>query len=213
MHRSAPYDQAFFITTTAVAYRLFVLYTFFKLDEDEGHIRSAQPIINSVLTQLSKSRDRIAHEMSPWTQYGFSCGSKSISKSGGGYREWLLEEQNGGRQLLFTCYGTEKGRRITDSYSAIYSAYEESAADFEVDRVQGQVREALAPFTEPLQRRHDEFLKNADSALYRIYACYRAMCHEAGLQYEYPENIGPVPANTIVSLPNVVSMPGATVGE
>ena len=126
VHGAVQHDQAFFITTTAVAYRLFVLRTFFLQDDDAGHIESARIMVNDVLTQLSMSRDRIAKLMSPWARYGFSCDSKMISKSGGGFRDWQREEPNGGRMVLISCHGTDKGRRITDTYSSVFSAYEES---------------------------------------------------------------------------------------
>ena len=213
VHGSVQHDQAFFVTTTAVAYRLFVLRTFFIVDKDKGHIRSAQSMVDNVLRQLSMSRDRIAKEMSPWGRYGFSCDSKNMSKSGGVYKDWQMEEPNGGRRMLFTCHGTDRGHQITDTYSAVFSAYEENLADLEMGRVQDHVRESLGPFTEPLQRRHDEFLSLANSSLHRIYTCYHEMCHEAGFQYDYPEDIGPIPPDTVAAVPSVVKMPGAIVRE
>ena len=86
-------------------------------------------------------------------------------------------------------------------------------ASSEMDRVQNHVKEALAPFTEPLQGQYDKFLRHANSSIYRIYVCYREMCREAGFQYDYPNDIGPIPSDTLEAIPSVVRMPGATVRE
>jgi hypothetical protein len=56
---SLNYDQALFITTTAMAYRLFTLYALYELDRDPGHIRSARPMVDDFVTRTSSIRDRV----------------------------------------------------------------------------------------------------------------------------------------------------------
>lgn len=207
LQRSLQYDQAYFVTTAAMAFRLFVLYTLYKIDKDAGHIESAKPTVDEVLKRLSESRDRIAYEMSPDRHYGLSCESEFIGNKW--HDNFDAFQPNGNHQMLYTCYGTKDGNRITESYSTLFDSYG-SLGNAEFDHVRKQVEEALAPHTEPLQRQTDTFMDHANWSLHAIYTCYRAMRGKVGMLYEYPEGMTPIEPGDMV-MPSVVRMPGATV--
>ena len=78
---SLRFDQTYFVTTAAVAYRLMTLNSLYLLDKDAGHIKSARKSIDHALTQLSAARNRIAYNISPSSQFDVSCKIFRIEKN------------------------------------------------------------------------------------------------------------------------------------
>ena len=205
--RSLRFDQAYFVTTTAIAYRLFVLQTLFVLDDDDGHIKSAKPMIDGAITQLVLSRNRLSKEMSPGAHFDIVCSVKT-------HQEYLAEIPRGPGDIRTTstvhCFGMLDGHQITDTYSA----------DFREERIlKKQVEEEMAPRKAEMKQQAQDFKRKANASLFQIIDCYDKMCKKIGETYTPPEeavkNLGKkqnaYPHIRTINIPDSVQMPGASV--
>jgi hypothetical protein len=184
---SLNYDQALFITTTAMAYRLFTLYSLYQLDRDPGHIKSARPIMDEYVKQTSIIRDRIGKQMSPATHFTINCSIVGETK--------------------YTCIGLRDGQPITPPYNA--PAKINGRDSFVV--MTEAIKRRLAPLTDPMQKQTDEFLKSANSSIQLAIDCYGKMCRRVGDRYSPPPGAPPLLNIAKATIPNIVVMPGAIV--
>lgn len=70
---SLNFDQALYITTAAMGFRLFVVLGLYNLDHDEGHIKSARDGMNEFVTKTVAIRKRIASAMDPTGRVTTRC--------------------------------------------------------------------------------------------------------------------------------------------
>jgi hypothetical protein len=186
---SINYDQALFVTTTAMAYRLFTLYALYELDKDPGHIRSARSMMDDFVVRTSGIRDRVGFQMSPANHFKINCSIRG--------------------ETDFTCIGLRDGAPITPPYRAPPKI--NGRDSFEVMRE--SIKERMAPLTEPMQKRHDEFLKAANSSIRLSIDCYDKMCRKIGETYSPPTNAAPLLNIEQAIVPALLIMPGAIVAR
>ena len=62
---SLNYDQALFISFSAMAYRFFALFGLYELDRDRGHIDFARSSVDDFINKTSAARDRIEKALNP----------------------------------------------------------------------------------------------------------------------------------------------------
>ena len=179
------YDQALFITTTAVAYRLFTLHALYELDGDAGHIRSAKPLMDEFLKEASASRDRLGHEMAPSTHFKINCG--------------IIGEHE------YTCIGLRDGTPITPRHHAPERI--NGRLSFIVMRE--AIQRSWEPIVGPLQKQTDEFLRQANTSIELARDCYVALCKKVGEDYEFPAGASPTLNIGRAAVPELVTMPGA----
>ena len=70
---SLNYDQALFISTAAMAYRLFVLFALYKLDQDPGHIVSARPRMDEFFKETLAIREKVSARLAPEAHFSGQC--------------------------------------------------------------------------------------------------------------------------------------------
>lgn len=178
--QSLRFEEAYFVTTVALAYRLFAVYGLYRLDGDKGHIRSLQLMVDDVLRTLSVRRDDLGFRMAPERRYGMSCFSRS---SGTGVPH---KQPNGAGTMVYSCVGTDKGKAITSRHSVAIGIEDVYHAIYGV--VRDRVRTELAQHTEPMRQRADKFLRAADTSIQRILECYQAMSSQVGQSYSLPQD-------------------------
>ncbi|TAZ83318.1 hypothetical protein ELH72_08595 [Rhizobium ruizarguesonis] len=181
------YDQALFVSTAAMAYRLFALCGRYELDRDPGHITSARGLMDTFLTTSSKIRDRIHHEMLPSTHFTISCSIVGETK--------------------YVCTGMRDGNAITRTYTAPETI--NGRPSFDVMRE--NIQRAMAPLTDPLQKQADTFIAAANSSIQLTIDCYAKMCRRVGVVYRPPADVHLPPNTKIVAIPDTVVMPGAII--
>ncbi|BBZ91326.1 hypothetical protein BRDID11004_75460 [Bradyrhizobium diazoefficiens] len=186
---SLNYDQALFVTTTAMAYRLFTLYALYELDHDRGHIRSARPTMDDFVRRVSAIRDKVGHQMSPDAHFKINCTIVG--------------------ETTYTCIGVRDGAPITPLYRAPPTINGRDA--FEVMRE--SIKRRIAPLTEPMQKQADEFLKSANTSIQLAIDGYDKMCRRIGETYSLPAGAPPLLKIGVAKIPAVVVMPGAIVGS
>ena len=199
--RSLQFDQAYFVATTAIAYRLFVLYALYQLDEDKGHITSAKQMIDSAVRQLELSRNRLSQEMSPEAHFDIVCETKR-------HEELPREEIPRGPptfRFIMSCFGTRDGHPVTNRYSE------------EIDRIGDapttlteKVEAALEPLTTPMRNEARDFLEMANTSLLKVVQCYDRMCQKIGQSYESPIDAGTLTEMDTADIAGLIEMPGAT---
>ena len=203
--RSLQFDQAYFVATTAIAYRFFALYALYQFDKDKAHINSARGMVDSAVKQLRLSRNRLSHEMSPEAHFDIVCEEKR-------YNYYTEEIPKGppSFSIIRTCFGTRDGRRVTDRYSVdmMYRKYAKTTP-------RKQVEVALEPLITPMRQEAQDFLKMANTSLSEVIRCYDEMCQKIGKSYKPPvdadaESVLEIEA---VDIPNLIKMPGATVNK
>ena len=197
--RSLRFDQAYFVATTAIAYRLFILHALFTLDNDKGHIKSAKPMIDGAITQLALSRNRLIKEMSPVAHFDIVCSVKT-------HHDYLAEIPRSSADIRITrtahCFGTLDGRPITETYSA----------EFHKKHIlKMQIEEEMAPRKAEMKQQAQDFRRKANASLYRIIECYDTMCKKIGESYTAPEEAKRIRNIRAIDIPDLVQMPGATV--
>ena len=65
---SLNYDQALFISFSAMAYRFFTLFGLYDLDHDQGHIDFARPSVDDFITKTLAAQNRIEKTLNPGTR-------------------------------------------------------------------------------------------------------------------------------------------------
>ena len=200
--RSLQFDQAYFVTTTAIAYRFFALYALYQFDKDEGHIDSARPMVDSAVKQLRLSRNRLSHEMSPEAHFDIVCETKHYAD----YREEIPRPPRFRR--IVSCFGTRNGRRVTDRYTTEIVHIGDA-----LTTLREQVEIALEPLTTPMRQEAQEFLKMANTSLSEVIRCYDKMCQEIGKSYTPPADSESALDIEAIDIPNSIKIPGATVNK
>jgi hypothetical protein len=185
MPLSLNYDQALFVTTTAMAYRLFTLCGLYELDKDTGHIESARPMMDEFVTRTSAIRDKIGALMSPENHFRINCT--------------IVGEKD------YTCTGIRDGVPITPPYHA--PPLINGRDSFDVMRE--AIKKSMAPLTDPIQKQHDEFLKSANSSIRLAIECYNKMCEKIGGAYSLPTNSAPLLEIEEAIIPATFVIPGA----
>ena len=181
------YDQALFIATAGMAYRLFTLYALYQLDRDPGHIRSVRPLMDDFVKQASLARDRIGHEMAPSTHFKINCTIVG--------------------QTRYTCRGLRDGQPITPLYEAPPLINGRDAHDV----MREAIRRSWAPITEPLQRQADDFLKSANTSIKYAIQAYDQMCRRVGDTYPNSSRNITAAEHWAADDPPILVMPGAIV--
>ena len=201
---SLRFDQTFFVTTTAIAYRLMVLNSLYLLDNDAGHIKSARRSIDHAVTQLSATRDRIAYNIFPSSQFDVSCKI---------YRD-REEHYSNTDNDVFACVGRRNGKPITRELNVLIRKCQSfgswSCEDEETD-FRKQINNQMKSITMPLQRKSDEFLKLANDSIFKIVECYTEMSESVGDTYRLPSEAAPILSTEPVVVPQYIEMPGAVV--
>jgi hypothetical protein len=184
---SLNYDQALFVTTTAMAYRLFTLFALYELDKDKGHIVSARPMMDEFVKQASIIRDRVGKQMSPTTHFTINCTIVGESK--------------------YTCIGLRDGAPVTPPYTAPPKINGRDSFDVMTEAIKAR----LAPLTNPMQKQTDDFLKSANTSIKLATDCYDRMCRRVGDSYSPPAGAPPFLNIAQATVPRFVIMPGAVV--
>ncbi|MCY0854040.1 hypothetical protein [Cupriavidus sp. D39] len=188
---SLNYDQALFITTTAMAYKLFSIYALYKLDKDPGHIKSARPMMDDFVKQASASRDRVGLSMSPKSHFSINCTIVGETK--------------------YTCIATQDGNAIVPSHTAPAQICRNGICRDSFDVMRESITKEIAQRTEPMQRQTDEFLKLANSSIRLAVDCYDKMCRQVGDKYSPPNSALPLLKIEQAIIPDILVMPGAVV--
>lgn len=183
---SLNYDQALFITTTAMAYRLFTLYALYELDGDPGHIQSARPMMDEFVIRTSAIRDRVGAQMSPANHFRINCT--------------IVGETH------YTCIGSRDGAPITPR---MHTDGPEINGRDSFDVMRERITARIAPLVDPMQKLHDEFLKSANSSIRLSIDCYDKMCRKIGETYSPPANAAPLLNIEDPVVPSIIVMPGA----
>ena len=200
--RSLQFDQAYFVTTTAIAYRFFALYALYQSNKEEGHIDSARPMVDSAVKQLRLSRNRLSHEMSPEAHFDIVCETKS-------YPDYLEETPSRPRFIwIVSCFGTRNGRRVTDRYSREIVHTRDAPT-----KLREHVEAALEPLTTPMRQEAQEFVKMANTSISEVIRCYDKMCQKIGKSYTPPEDSESALDIEVIDIPNSIKIPGATVNK
>jgi hypothetical protein len=190
---SLDYDQAFFVTTTAVAYRLFTLYAMFELDSDAGHIKSGRPLMDDFVTHAIVIRDRIAIAMSPDSHFRINCGIIGEDKS--------------------YCSATRDGQLIVPVMTAPLQICRQGVCRDADEVMRELIARRLAPLTQPMQAQADEFQRLANSSIKLAITAYTTMCAKVGVAYSPPIDIGSLERLVLPTFPEIVVMPGAIVAR
>ena len=196
--RSLQFDQAYFVATTAIAYRFFALYALYQFDKDEGHINSLKPMVDSAVKQLGLSRICLSHEMSPEAHFDIVCETKTYT--------YYEEELRASYKTVVSCFAKRDGRRVTDKYSSEFGRVSSTT-------LKKQVEAALEPLTTPMRQEAQDFLKLANTSLSEVIRCYDEMCQKIGKSYTPPADAESVLEIETVDTPNLIKMPGATVNK
>ncbi|MES5482101.1 hypothetical protein QMZ05_05030 [Bradyrhizobium sp. INPA03-11B] len=186
---SLNYDQALFVTTTAMAYRLFNLYALYELDNDPGHIRSARPMMDDFVVRSAAIRNRVEMQMSPATHFKINCSIKG--------------------ETDYTCIGLQDGQPITPPYHAPPTINGKDS--FQVMR--DSIKQRMAPLTDPMQRRHDDFLTSANNSIQLAIECFDKMCRKIGDTYSPPPNFTALSSAEVAVVPAMLVMPGAIIAR
>lgn len=201
---SLRFDQSFFVATVAIAYRLMVLNSLYLLDKDAGHIKSARRSVDHALTQLSVTRDRIAYNISPSSQFDVSCKT---------YRD-REEHYSITDNDIYACVGRRNGKPITRELSVLFRycrGFDLSPCEDEGTDFRKQINNQMKSITMPLQRKSDEFLKLANDSIFKIVECYTVMSESVGETYRLPSEAVPILSTEPVVVPQYIEMPGAVV--
>ena len=70
---SLKFDQAYFVGTAALAYRLITLNALYDLDQEQGHIATARTMVDDAVNRLIATRDRLGRAMSPEAHFDVRC--------------------------------------------------------------------------------------------------------------------------------------------
>lgn len=217
VNRALEFEEAYFIATTALAYRYFVVQALYEIDKSEGHanqghIVALKPTIDRALTKLTEARNNIEYAMSPDRRYSISCEEEVLRGKSGLYERERdsMRKRNGHGSVLYRCYGMDRGRRITENYTRIVELGVGHKREI-YSAIQSDVEDELRPLTEPMQRRSEEFVNLANASLHRISHGYGVMKSNIGENYELPTGIDAIPPVEELKFPSVIEMPGATV--
>lgn len=188
---SLNYDQAFFVTTAAVAYRLFALYALYQLDGDSGHITSARPLMDDFVKHAIVVRDRIFIAMSPETHFRINCGVIGEDK--------------------FYCSATRDGQLIVPLMTAPPQICRRGVCRDSDEVMRETIERKLAPLTQPMQAQAEQFQLLANSSIKLAIDAYTAMSGQVGQEYSPPVEAASLAKSDLASFPEMVVMPGAIV--
>jgi hypothetical protein len=189
---SMNYDQAIFITTTTMAYRLIALQALFELDNDSGHIKSARPMIDGFVSHTGAVRDRIGVQMSPHTRVRVDCGIIGETK--------------------FYCSAAVDGQLVVPLMTAPPEICRPQKGCMDSHEVMREViAEKISHLTVPMQEQTDAFLAAANASINLSIDCYDKMCQKVEDSYKPSQGV-PVLMNLAPPFfPDIVVMPGAIV--
>jgi len=194
---SLNYDQALFITTATMGYRLFSLYALYQLDKDPGHIAAAKDTMDDFVIRTMATRDKIAKSLDPSTLAG-GCGRHDIT---------IGPIQHQVTHVFWNCNVSHNGQVI---WAQTFRDTSEAAA-------RAQFAAQLDQDKKQFTALYDGFLGAINPSIASAVLAYQDMCRKIGKTYTPPMPIhsalNPQVENGGNESPNPVTikMPGAVV--
>jgi hypothetical protein len=183
---SLDYDQALFISFSAVAYRFFALFGLYERDRDPGHITFARPSVDNFINKAMAARDRIEKALNP--------GTRLVKH---------LQFYPGDPDYPATEPGPSTDNYITLDGKVVWH-------DNTQDLDNRQVNAAYAKLYPPLEQQCKAFIGNTNANIKLTASCYSDMCVKiGGAPYPVP-GFGP-PIGPAVSIVSPVITRGAVV--
>jgi hypothetical protein len=188
---SLNFDQALYITTAAMGFRLFVILGLFQLDNDAGHIKSARPTMDDFVKKTVVIRDRVAAAMDPKVRISATdCGFTHIGEPP--------------HQILVTkCEVTGDG---------VVKSYFKGGGN--LDEANAWQRSIVKGLTATYLAQQKAFTDNVNQSVSKAIVCFDKMCRLIGETYAPPPDAGFVkvdlkPLSAFVGA--TIRMPGATI--
>ena len=169
---SMNYDQAIFISTVAMGYRLIALQALFKVGRDAGDITSAKIMMDSLLTYLVAARNRVAAEMSPAAHIRTSL--------------FLYSRYNGNPR------GPNTGRAV---WAEVFVDGKSTWKDVEwagpgvYQSVHDAMQAVVSQLSIPFQKQTDDFIAKVNASINLLITCYDDMNKQIGNRYAPPPGV------------------------
>ena len=191
---SQKYDQAFYISTTAMAYRFFALYALYDIDKDHGHITSLKDMVDEYLTRAVEIRGAILQRLSPGVRITVAC------------QDYIAPIHNPGDPFQpppdegTICNVVFDGRQV---FSDNEDSHDQASA-----LAQNYVNQNLAA---NVQAQMTFFTDHSILALQLVVDGYHKMCEKIGINYTAPSQLQLQTTYHTTTISRPVVMPGAFV--
>ena len=191
---SLNYDQAFFISTAIMAYRLFTMQFLYLADRDKGHIAHDGQGVKDCLKSLTASRDRISQRMSPEAHVTSSC-----SIAYGKYRDCVVYQDG---VIIPGSF-----RRDPDRF---YDCHRPAQCERGMDASEAAIEKLATSYYGPFVKQQSAFLTYANASIALISEGYGKLCKEAGVAHVGPTLATHLPKPVLVE---PLLLPGASVNR
>ncbi len=153
---SAQFDQAIFITSAAMAYRLLTLYSLYKLDHDSGRLAHEQNLVESTINSIWHSTERLLAALEPNRHLSSECRAQS------------------GNTIF--CWNSDDG----DKFGGFYTSPEKDGKGYQElanTRLRKQFDERAALY----EKKRSALQQASYDSRADIWRAYSTMCASAGL--------------------------------
>lgn len=176
---SLNYDQALFITSAAMAYRLNTLWSLFQIDNDPGHISSAKDMMDTYVKTSTDIRNKIFNSMSPDSHFTINC--KLASR----HTDAIMGCHSRSEQSKPSCTVTTFGCQILQDGNVVdgLSGSPKISTSI-INQANTKKNDLIAQSS--YKKNQTNFYDQANSSIVLAVNCYDEMCKKIGLSYTSP---------------------------